>query len=83
MFEVYYRQPQDFDREARLTAQVSTLCGRYDFWELSHFGQFVCLTFEFDDLPEAASSFPESVGLRLGASSNPAPPHPAASASAI
>jgi hypothetical protein len=56
MFEVYYRRPQDHEREARLTEQVTQLGGRFDFWEESHIPgvcNYVCLTYEFDDWPQA------------------------------
>ncbi len=59
MFEVYYRQPADPQKEAALTTRVSTLGGRPSFREGSDKdgSGSVCLTYEFDDpdLAEAAA----------------------------
>ncbi len=56
MFEVYYRRPQDVAREARLTEQIVSLGGRFDFWEENEIPDvcsYVCLTYEFDEWPQA------------------------------
>ena len=56
MFEVYYRRPQDVARETRLTEQVVSIGGRFDFWEESELPgacNYVCLTYEFDGWHQA------------------------------
>jgi hypothetical protein len=56
MFEVYYKRPQDPEREARLTEQVVALGGRFDCWEESEIPgvcDYVCVTYEFDDWRQA------------------------------
>lgn len=56
MFELHYPLPADSAREARLAAQVAALGGRLDFREEENvpgLRQYVCLTFEFDDLEKA------------------------------
>jgi hypothetical protein len=52
MFELYYTPPYDPDREARLTEQVASVGGRFDFWEEEP-GRYICLTYEFDDWEQA------------------------------
>ena len=56
-FDVYYRRPQDNEREANIITQVTCRGGRLDYRETT--GQddgTVCLTFEF----EAESSAEEA-----------------------
>ena len=52
MFEVYYKPPQNPQREAALTKQVTHLGGRFSFREDPDEQEMgaVCLTYEFDDL---------------------------------
>ncbi len=56
MFEVYYRPPEDPQKETALTARVSNLGGRLSYREApENEGQgSVCLTYEFDDHDQAA-----------------------------
>ena len=59
MFEVYYRRPRDYEREERLTAQLTALGGRLDYWEESEIPgvcSYICLTYEFDDWLKAENS---------------------------
>lgn len=52
IFEVYYKPPQDLQREATLTKQIKYLGGRLSFREdpdEQGMGA-VCLTYEFDTL---------------------------------
>ena len=52
MFEVYYKPPQNLQREATLTKRIKHLGGRLSFREdpdEQGMGT-VCLTYEFDDL---------------------------------
>ena len=56
MFEVYYRSPRDTEKEQRLTDQVTSLGGGFDFREESAIADVcnqICLTYEFDDLGRA------------------------------
>ena len=54
MFEVYYSQPRNHEREARLTAQVISLGGRFDYWEDgTPEATYICLSYEFDALEQA------------------------------
>jgi len=53
MFEVYYRPPEDSNREAKITERVSRLGGRLSFREGTNSGASVCLTYEFDRFAEA------------------------------
>jgi hypothetical protein len=51
MFEVYYRQPRDHDREARLTELVAAIGGRLDYSEeivIQGVANTICLTYEFE-----------------------------------
>jgi hypothetical protein len=58
MFEVYYQQPPDLKKEARLAERVSHLGGRLDYREeCQRSGSpSICLTFEFDNLDQARSA---------------------------
>jgi hypothetical protein len=58
MFEVYYRPPEDPQKEAALTAQVSSLGGRLSYREPpgENGRGGVCLTYEFDDHDQAAAA---------------------------
>jgi len=54
MFELYYRSPEDKEREARITAQVAAGGGRLDFREpADKEGGPIVLTFEFDSEAQA------------------------------
>jgi len=59
MFEVYYRPPASPQKEAALTAKVSSLGGRLSYRETPDAaGQngSVCLTYEFDDRERAEAA---------------------------
>ena len=66
MFEVYYRPPENPNREAFLTERVSKLGGRLDYRESSSRDPSVgiCLTYEFDDYDTAREA--ASALLQLG-----------------
>ncbi len=58
MFEVYYPQPVDADKETALTARISLLHGHLSYRELPEEGcnGGVCLTYEFDDRSHAEAA---------------------------
>jgi len=58
MFEVYYRPPSDPVREARIFELVGANGGRLDFREAPEVdgSSYVCLTYEFDELPAAEAA---------------------------
>jgi hypothetical protein len=57
MFEVYYRPPEDADREARISSLVNAAGGRLDFREPApETGGPICLTFEFENRAQAESA---------------------------
>lgn len=58
MFEVYYKAPANPRKEAELAARVSKLSGHLTFREDPNGTgpQSICLTFEFDKLPEAEAA---------------------------
>ncbi|MEX2141010.1 MAG: hypothetical protein WD894_17225 [Pirellulales bacterium] len=57
MFEVFYRPPADVEKEAALTANVSSFGGRLSHRELTNGeSSAICLAYEFDERSQAESA---------------------------
>lgn len=78
MFEVYYRQPPDTQKEAALMERVVSLGGRMTYREVPDDGitAAVCLTYEFDDRDavEAAAKLLREQGEHVEGPSDYGPP---------
>ena len=61
MFEVYYLPPTDPSREARIAEIVTACNGRLDYKEAPELdgNHNVCLTYEFESLPDAEKAMTE------------------------